>query len=187
VANIADDLIRRGCAYEDVLSSLRFGAVLCGVDLAVFPHRPAWVGFNVIGSSSLAGYSPKDDEYHIFVPGLHHTLSREAMGAGLMLAMSDITTSPEVSVGMARWGIAAHEVRHRLQCHVGDDLRLWPGRGSHDLICRKAIGAVQGLLMPANHCESELDAMFIEYYSYIARILVGKQNIVDTVWLEPEA
>ncbi len=106
-------------------------------------------------------------EYHIFVPGIAQHLERAATGKLILLEGDHKSEElPDLTVDALIVGIAAHEVRHRLQRFLPKNCWFAQSSPSKDDYMRKVVLFVDCLFRydpPRGDFHKEFDAKVIEF------------------------
>ena len=106
-------------------------------------------------------------EYHIFVPGIAQHLQSAAKGKLILLAESfEPEELPDLTIEALIVGIAAHEVRHRLQHFIPKNCWFSPDCSPKDGYMEKVVKFVDRLFHynpPRGSFHKEFDAKVIEF------------------------
>ncbi|MCD6114953.1 hypothetical protein J7J74_01540 [bacterium] len=106
-------------------------------------------------------------EYHIFVPGIAKHLQNAAKGNLILLAENfKLQDLPVLTVDTLIVGIAAHEVRHRLQHFIPKNCWFSPDCSPKDGYMEKVVKFVDRLFHydpPRGDFNKEFDAKVIEF------------------------
>lgn len=161
------ELLQLGCCLWDISIAYQLSVAIATVDQAVFSHRPAQVSFRAgDGDQTIAAYSRTFDRYSVNVSGLALGLAAESLNLATDLGHLGIHIDTALVNEVVLWGIAVHEVRHRLQKHLGDNLKKW----------------IDG----TRESSSEDDAWSVEF-QYRLQCAFARRRVseADAVWKEP--
>lgn len=195
-----DTAVTAGVWRRDAITADNLAIAIGWLDRQVFPHRPASVCVSerfgdrgqladYLGSLTLGG-----DCYTVYAPNLARMIRNSCAFLGAMTRLGYTPTMQERILCAA-----VHEVRHRLQRTLGDDLRYWDAMmqpvgplglaledARHRDLWKIAVAMDAGNWDGARmNCE-ELDASTAEFIAFHRlKSMRSVHELTEVVWLEP--
>lgn len=144
-------------SVADERCAMQLAHAIESIDEIVFSHRPTWTSILTLDSPKrprIADYHSIKDQYRVYIYDMTTRLVNLAMSqasaVGRLLTIHDVV-----------WGVAMHEVRHRLQFHMLGELRRWEA-----------------------DVEEDADTIEKEALRQLPT-LASVRELADLIWLEP--
>lgn len=158
--------------FEDWKAANQVADCISRLNTAIFSNHVDIVGAKIVLITDRSPDTPHYIEYshpnyHVFVPGIAAHLQQAANGKVILLdGKLPLDKLPDLTLDVLIVGIAAHEVRHRLQHFLPQSCWYSPFSSPRDDLMRKAVKFVARLFSydsPRGNYAKEFDAKVIEY------------------------